>query len=76
MAEREILAVNAAFYAAFADRDVEAMDNLWARQCEVACLHPGWEANRARSRVLARRHDGPEEPDPAGACAKHPTPGT
>src|SRR5438128_8412277 len=40
--EREVLEANAAFYAAFAQRDADAMDALWAREVPVACLHPGW----------------------------------
>ena len=35
-----VLAANQAFYAAFARRDTAAMDDLWARETRVACLHP------------------------------------
>lgn len=51
--EREVLEVNAAFYAAFAAQDAAAMDELWARQVDVACVHPGWGALRGRDPVMA-----------------------
>ncbi len=51
--EKRILAVNAAFYAAFAARDVAAMESLWARRAAVACIHPGWQPLRGRDAVLA-----------------------
>src|SRR3989442_6650857 len=52
-AEREVLEANAAFYAAFAQRDAEAMDALWAREVPVACLHPGWEPLSGREEVVS-----------------------
>jgi len=51
-AEREVLEANAAFYAAFEQRDPEAMDALWAREAPVACLHPGWEPLFGREAVV------------------------
>ncbi len=50
--ERDVLAANEAFYAAFADKDMAAMESLWARDTPVACLHPGWEALVGRERVI------------------------
>jgi len=50
--EREVVEANAAFYAAFARRDADAMDALWARDAEVACLHPGWEPLLGREAVV------------------------
>ena len=50
--EREVLAANEAFYAAFSRRDAEAMDALWAREAQVACLHPGWEPLVGREAVV------------------------
>lgn len=32
---------NEAFYSAFANGDVQAMDQLWAREHACVCLHPG-----------------------------------
>jgi ketosteroid isomerase-like protein len=50
--EDEVLAANAAFYAAFAASDAEAMDAVWARRAPVACVHPGWEALLGRDSVM------------------------
>ncbi|HTO96330.1 MAG TPA: nuclear transport factor 2 family protein [Myxococcales bacterium] len=51
-AEREVLAANDAFYTAFARRDAQAMETLWAHQAPVACLHPGWEPLVGREAVV------------------------
>lgn len=48
-----VLAVNATFYTAFAERDVEAMDEIWARATPVACIHPGWPVITGRDEVMA-----------------------
>ena len=52
-AEREVLAANEAFYAAFAAKDYEAMDRLWARSVAVTCIHPGWNVLTGREQVMA-----------------------
>ena len=49
--EAEVLAANAAFYEAFDQRDMDAMERLWANQVPVCCIHPGWGP-------LFGRHDG------------------
>jgi ketosteroid isomerase-like protein len=49
----EVLEANEAFYRAFAARDVDAMDEAWAREAPVACIHPGWDALDGRTEVLA-----------------------
>lgn len=36
-----VLFANEAFYAAFTSGDVEAMDDLWAKEAKVVCIHPG-----------------------------------
>jgi hypothetical protein len=51
--DSDVLAANEAFYDAFARRDVEAMDQLWAKKLPVACVHPGWAVLRGRARVVA-----------------------
>ena len=51
--EERVLAANAAFYSAFATRDADAMDAVWAAREPVACIHPGWRALRGRDAVLA-----------------------
>ncbi len=47
-----VLAVNSAFYAAFASRDATAMEGLWAERHAVACLHPGWPPLIGRDAVI------------------------
>lgn len=51
--EIEVLDANSAFYAAFAGRDLAALDALWARQAPASCVHPGWSALRGREGVMA-----------------------
>jgi ketosteroid isomerase-like protein len=54
IADREaVLFANEAFYRAFADRDIDAMDALWARGEPVLCIHPGWPPLFGRAPVLA-----------------------
>lgn len=53
MPERDaVLFANEAFYRAFADRDVAAMEALWSREAPVACIHPGWSALVTRQEVV------------------------
>jgi len=52
--EREaVLAANRAFYRAFNDRDVDAMQALWAPTGAMVCLHPGQGPLHERSEILA-----------------------
>ena len=51
--EVEVLAQNRAFYAAFRQRDLDSMDELWATRVKVACVHPGWQPIRGREQVMA-----------------------
>ncbi len=47
------LRVNAAFYAAIADGDLQAMDGIWARDEPVLCIHPGGPPLQGRIAVMA-----------------------
>jgi ketosteroid isomerase-like protein len=38
----DVLAANEAFYAAFEQRDLDAMSNVWDHADRVVCTHPGW----------------------------------
>ena len=38
----EVTQANEAFYQAFENLDVGAMDRIWAHQEYVTCIHPGW----------------------------------
>ena len=52
MHTQDALFANDAFYLAFAARDLEHMDALWARETPVICLHPGWPALTQRDQIL------------------------
>lgn len=53
MSEREaVLFANEAFYRAFADRDMVAMEEVWATRAEVVCIHPGWGPLEGREKVM------------------------
>jgi len=53
MSDRDaVLFVNEAFYVSLAGADADGMDALWAREVEVTCIHPGWEALRGREAVM------------------------
>ena len=51
--EAAVILANEAFYDAFSARDLSAMEDVWAREHAVACLHPGWDALRGRDEVMA-----------------------
>ena len=38
----EVTQTNEAFYKAFESLDIVAMDQVWAHQEYVTCIHPGW----------------------------------
>lgn len=50
--EDAVLSANLEFYRAFNDRDVNAMEALWAKNAPVACVHPGWTALAGRDQVI------------------------
>ena len=51
MGDRQaVLRVNGAFYTAFANADFAAMIEVWARDDNITCVHPGWD-------VLTCYHD-------------------
>lgn len=50
--EDEVRASNEAFYRAFRERDVEAMEAVWARRAPVACMHPGMDVIVGREGVM------------------------
>jgi ketosteroid isomerase-like protein len=47
-----VLAVHAAFYAAFEQAEFDAMQDLWADDDGVVCVHPGSEPIRGRLAVM------------------------
>ncbi len=48
-----VLAANAAFYAAFEARDIDAMSKAWEHSDRVICTHPGWSTLLGWGRVAA-----------------------
>jgi ketosteroid isomerase-like protein len=52
-----ILAVNAAFYAAFSAGNIEELARLWADDDDVSCIHPGWPAIVGRTAVVGSWRD-------------------
>jgi ketosteroid isomerase-like protein len=49
--EDEVRARNAAFYAAFEARDLDAMSEIWEHSDRVSVTHPGWPTLRGWARV-------------------------
>ncbi|MDA1074296.1 MAG: nuclear transport factor 2 family protein [Proteobacteria bacterium] len=52
MQREEAEFANEAFYLAFAEKDIQAMDNIWAKSAPVLCLHPGWPLLSGRDDVM------------------------
>lgn len=52
MSSSAVLVANLTFYEAFAGRDFSAIEQLWARQAPVSCVHPGWAPLVGREAVL------------------------
>lgn len=53
MSEREsVLFANEAFYLAFQAQDMLAMDDAWAGEAPVTCIHPGWSVLAGREPVM------------------------
>ena len=50
--EEAALAANDAFYRAFNQKDVAAMDDIWSSTSDVSCVHPGWNVLFGREAVL------------------------
>ena len=48
-----VLDANRSFYRAFAQRDLPTMEDLWARNSPIACIHPGWPPIFGRESVIA-----------------------
>lgn len=51
-----VLAVNAAYYRAFATSDAAAMEQIWALD-GVSCVHPGWRPLVGRAAVVRSYRD-------------------
>lgn len=68
-ARAQALFANEAFYQAFRQRDLKAMEQLWALNRPVACIHPGWSALTTRDDVIRSWRGILENPEsPAVVC--------
>lgn len=52
-----ILFANEAFYISFNNKDLDAMDRLWARHTPPVCIHPGWSALMNRNEIMQSWRD-------------------
>lgn len=50
--KEQVLAANAAFYAAFSTSNLAAMDALWSTSRDVAVFHPNWQGIKGRDAVM------------------------
>lgn len=50
--KQAVLNANRNFYDAFARADYQTMEELWAREHEIAIIHPGWSPLHGRRAVL------------------------
>jgi ketosteroid isomerase-like protein len=60
-----VLAANRAFYRAFSERDLEAMELVWAPSGAMVCLHPGHPPLHGRPDVMESWRailDNPQSP--------------
>ena len=58
-----------AFYLAFANKDADAMDALWARRAPVCCVHPGWPRLTDRDEIMASWRSIFDNPQQTGPTA-------
>ncbi len=68
-----VLFANEAFYAAFARRDADAMDDVWASRDAVTCVHPGWPPIGGRDQVIESWRAILGNPDSPTIRASHAT---
>ncbi|MBM3564146.1 MAG: nuclear transport factor 2 family protein [Alphaproteobacteria bacterium] len=71
MDEAALIDANAAYYRAFAARDLGAMNDIWAEE-GVSCVHPGWPALVGRTPVLASYRDIFRNPQQEAVTARDP----
>ncbi|MGJ0395727.1 MAG: nuclear transport factor 2 family protein [Methylocystis sp.] len=71
MDEAALVDANAAYYRAFAARDLGAMSDLWAED-GCSCVHPGWPALVGRTPVLASYRDIFRNPQQEAVTARDP----
>ena len=50
--EQEVAQANAGFYRAFETLKIEAMEQVWAKDTDIQCGHPGWRILRGWGPVM------------------------
>ena len=68
-----VLFANDAFYLAFANRDYDAMEAIWAQETPVTCIHPGWDALAERDEVMESWEAILGNPSTINITCKNPT---
>ena len=68
-----VLFANDAFYLAFSNRDLDAMDAVWARETPVTCIHPGWDPLSDRDEVMESWEAILGNPSTINITCKNPT---
>ncbi len=68
-----VLFANDAFYLAFANRDYDAMEAIWAQETPVTCIHPGWDALTERDEVMESWESILGNPSAINIICKNPT---
>ncbi|MDA1090067.1 MAG: nuclear transport factor 2 family protein [Proteobacteria bacterium] len=72
-AHAAVLFANDAFYLAFANRDLDAMGDIWARDTSITCIHPGWEPLIGRDEVMESIEAILSNAPPTNITCKNPT---
>lgn len=68
-----VLFANDAFYLAFANQDMDAMDALWSNKTPVSCIHPGWDPLIDRDEVMESWQSILTNPTATHITCKSPT---
>src|ERR1044071_4942818 len=50
--QKEVIKANERFYAAFESLNINEMENVWSRETEIQCGHPGWQILRGWQPVM------------------------
>ena len=68
-----VLIANDAFYHAFAAKNIDIMESLWAREAQVTCIHPGWGLLSGREDVIESWRDILDNPNDTNIRCRHAT---
>ena len=68
----QVLFQNEAFYLAFSQKDLAAMDGIWSREAPLVCVHPGWRRLTVRAEIMASWQSILENPNQPGMDFQEP----